>query len=169
LVDRRIRGGSEFPAQIEAALGRAEVVVAVWSEASVNSPWVRDEAAEGRDSGRLIPVVIDSSRPPIGFRQYHTIDLSRWRGRTDERAWRELIDAVEGTLSPLEGSNRRADPPLRAVVPRRLVLPLALLLAIFAAVGLYARMYGAKAEPPSLAVLPFASSTTDGSPFQRSS
>jgi tetratricopeptide (TPR) repeat protein len=40
---------------------------------------VRDEAAEGRDQGKLVPATIDGVKPPLGFRQYQTIDLSKRR------------------------------------------------------------------------------------------
>lgn len=74
--DRHIRGGSQFSKQIEEALDRAEAVVVLWSRQSIDSAWVRDEAATARDSGRLIPVSIDGTPPPLGFRQFHTIDVA---------------------------------------------------------------------------------------------
>src|SRR5438046_1295812 len=67
--DRRIGGGEEFSAEIEAALAEANVVVVAWSKESVKSRWVRDEAAAGGDTGRLVPISIDGSQPPMGFRQ----------------------------------------------------------------------------------------------------
>src|SRR5438105_5820435 len=47
--DRHIHGGAEYNSEIENAVERADVVVVLWSERSVRSAWVRDEAAEGRD------------------------------------------------------------------------------------------------------------------------
>ena len=41
---------------------------------------MRDEAAQGRDQRKLVPVTLDGVEPPLGFRQYHSINLSRWRG-----------------------------------------------------------------------------------------
>ena len=67
--DERIHSGSEFSREIEQALAGSAAVVVLWSAHSVNSPWVRDEAAEGRDSGRLVPVLrrrirrIEADRP----------------------------------------------------------------------------------------------------------
>jgi tetratricopeptide (TPR) repeat protein len=71
--DRNIAGGSKFAAEIEQALNAAEVVIVLWSERSIKSTWVLDEAAEGRDSGRLLPVVLDDCKPPLGFRQFQAI------------------------------------------------------------------------------------------------
>lgn len=92
--DQHIAGGREFNEVIEKALGEAEVVVVAWSQSSAHSPWVRDEAASARDSGRLIPVSLDGAQPPLGFRQYHTIDLSRWTGRLDSKLLQPLREAI---------------------------------------------------------------------------
>ena len=69
--DRHLHGGSRFAKEIDQALKNAEAVVVLWSEASLDSAWVQDEAAEGRDTGRLVPVTIGSTKPPLGFRQFH--------------------------------------------------------------------------------------------------
>jgi len=57
-------------------LEAADAVVVVWSEASVQSNWVLDEAMHGRDRGCLIPVRFDDSQPPLGFRQIQSIHLA---------------------------------------------------------------------------------------------
>ena len=79
--DRQLQGGSRFSQEIDQALKRSDAVLVLWSHSSVESAWVQDEASEGRDSGRLVPVVLDESKPPLGFRQYQLIDLSGWKGR----------------------------------------------------------------------------------------
>lgn len=79
--DLHVRGGAQFSKVIDEALKACDAVVVLWSERSIESAWVRDEAAVGRDSGRLVPVTIDGTQAPLGFRQFQTIDLSRWRGR----------------------------------------------------------------------------------------
>ena len=91
--DRDIKGGAQFSKEIDKALKASDAVVVLWSERSVDSAWVRDEAAAGRDSGRLVPVSLDSTEPPLGFRQFQTIDLSEWNGR-NTRALRALVEAV---------------------------------------------------------------------------
>jgi adenylate cyclase len=94
--DRHLYGGSRFVAEIDRALKDAEAVVVLWSDVSVESAWVQDEAAEGRDTGRLVPVAIGSAKPPLGFRQFHTIDLGPKNGRRPE-ALDELLDAISRT------------------------------------------------------------------------
>lgn len=75
--DRHLGSGSCFTEEIEQALAAAEAVIVLWSKASVASPWVRDEAAVGRDAGRLVPARIEDVEPPLGFRQYQTSDDGR--------------------------------------------------------------------------------------------
>ena len=91
--DRFIKGGAEYSDEIEAELGKADFVVVLWSERSIHSTWVRDEAAAGRDSARLVPVRLDGAEPPMGFRQFQTIDLSGWKGHGEARL-RPLLDAL---------------------------------------------------------------------------
>lgn len=88
--DHHIRGGAQFSEKIDQALGAAEAVVVLWSKRSIASPWVRDEAAAGRDSGRLVPIRIDGCSPPLGFRQYQTIDLPNLGKVRHERGLDEL-------------------------------------------------------------------------------
>src|SRR5258708_492539 len=93
--DRHIQGGSRFSTEIDRALKSAEAVVVLWSPASVDSAWVQDEAAEGRDSGRLIPVSLAGTRPPLGFRQFHTVELGKFNGAAGELD--DLLDAISKT------------------------------------------------------------------------
>src|SRR5215218_769014 len=68
--DRQIQGGSRFATEIDRELKEADAVVVLWTRSSVESAWVQDEAAEGRDTGRLVPATLHEVRPPLGFRQF---------------------------------------------------------------------------------------------------
>jgi tetratricopeptide (TPR) repeat protein len=105
--DLHVRGGAQFSKVIEEALKAADVVVVLWSEHSIDSAWVRDEAGAGRDTARLVPVTIDGTQAPLGFRQFQTIDLSSWRGRGNPPALRALLADVEA----IAGSNKPSEPP----------------------------------------------------------
>jgi tetratricopeptide (TPR) repeat protein len=105
--DRHIKGGSEFSKEIEQALERAEAVVVLWSIDSIESAWVRDEAVVGRDSGRLVPVRIDQSLPPLGFRQYQTIDFGSAKIRSESTGMRALLHGIAGLA---KGPNQQDDP-----------------------------------------------------------
>jgi adenylate cyclase len=95
--DRHLHGGSRFAAEIDKALKDAEAVVVMWSPASIESAWVQDEAAEGRDTGRLVPVSLRSAKPPLGFRQFQTIELGSWDGTTKPDALGDLLEAIGRT------------------------------------------------------------------------
>jgi tetratricopeptide (TPR) repeat protein len=126
-----IGGGATFSSEIEKALTQCNAVLVLWSEHSVLSAWVRDEAGFGRDSGKLIPLSLDKTEPPLGFRQFQSIDLSNWRGRGQPGAAdriRRAIATVAGGPSaspprPLVGTATRAKfvrsfarPPLLAAM-----------------------------------------------------
>jgi adenylate cyclase len=123
--DRHLHGGSRFAAEIDRALKNAEVVVVVWSETSVESAWVQDEAAEGRDSGRLVPVSLGSAKPPLGFRQFHTIGLGPWNGASRSETIDELVHAINrtcGASKDAEEARETSKPKAKASI---CVLPFA--------------------------------------------
>ncbi|HUE79058.1 MAG TPA: TIR domain-containing protein [Sphingomicrobium sp.] len=95
--DRHIQGGSRFASEIDRELKGCEAVVVLWTPASIDSAWVQDEAAEGRDTGRLVPVTLGGSRPPLGFRQFHTVDLGSWIGDGEPDNVGDLIEAIAKT------------------------------------------------------------------------
>jgi RNA polymerase sigma factor (sigma-70 family) len=76
--DARIDLGSSFDREIEKELESASAAIVVWSEASVDSDWVRDEAGEAMERDILLPVRIDGCRIPLGFRRAQTADLHGW-------------------------------------------------------------------------------------------
>ena len=93
--DRDIRGGAQYNSEIEQAVAAADALVVLWSARSVQSAWVRDEAAEGRESGKLVPVSLDGTKPPMGFRQFQTIDLSNAKGRKRAAKLQQIVAAVD--------------------------------------------------------------------------
>ncbi|HEU4498591.1 MAG TPA: toll/interleukin-1 receptor domain-containing protein, partial [Sphingomicrobium sp.] len=108
--DRHIQGGAQYNDEIEAAVEAANAVVVLWSERSVRSTWVRDEAAEGRDQNKLVPVLLDAVKPPMGFRQFQTIDLSRSSRGPSGSSLQQILDSIE----KVRGAPRPSPPPLVA-------------------------------------------------------
>ncbi|MEO7564951.1 MAG: toll/interleukin-1 receptor domain-containing protein [Sphingomicrobium sp.] len=120
--DRHILGGAEYSEEIEQALDRADTVIVLWSKASVKSAWVRDEAAAGRDSGRLVPALLEPIKPPMGFRQYQTVDLSDWTSRRRSKRFDDLNDAIASTSGPGPKPDPVPEARPRAIVRRRIPL-----------------------------------------------
>ncbi len=97
--DRDIPKGTDFADIIDAAIDDSRTMVVVWSAASVSSRWVRGEAREGSENGRgLLPVRLDSAKPPIDFRGLQETDLTGWDGSLSHPELKALISALEDIL-----------------------------------------------------------------------
>ena len=107
--DDLLEGGERFAPAIAAALESARTVIVLWSRNSVESNWVRDEAQSGVDRSCLVPVSLDGSLPPLGFRQFQFVDASRWNGSPSAPEARQLLNAIANC----EGTQRRVDGPRR--------------------------------------------------------
>jgi hypothetical protein len=90
--DGRLSGGDVWKDEIARALEAARCVVVLWSKASTASHWVLDEAGEARRRGILVPVLLDDTAIPLGFRQIHAVDLSE--SADDANGVRDLVAAV---------------------------------------------------------------------------
>lgn len=118
--DGMLGAGVQYLETTEEALESAKAVVVLWTETSTASNWVRDEAMSGRERGCLVPISVDGSLPPLGFRQFQVLDLSACKGKHDFPAARELLRALAelherdvpdmplaGPVSPLLTPTRR--------------------------------------------------------------
>lgn len=166
--DGLIEGGAAFAKSIENELDHCDAVIVVWSKASAESDWVLDEASQGRDLRKLVPVSIDGTLPPLGFRQYHAIDLARWRGLAASPEIEAIVRSVAAAGSAVQHPPvRPAIPPSRAAISRRSVVIAGAGVAVAGAAGLFAwrsGIFGAADAPPnSVAVLPFANMGGDRS------
>jgi TolB-like protein/Tfp pilus assembly protein PilF len=170
--DGRLEGGENFLQTTETALETAACVVVLWSATSVASHWVRDEAQRGRERGCLVPLTIDGTMAPLGFRQFQLLDISGWDGKPASPEAARILVAVRAKLG---GDQTPAGAPLAAaasVAPARPVLALSRrgILAggagvAVAAGGLGAWQFGLLGSPASAAismvVMPFANETGD--------
>lgn len=154
--DALIEGGAAYSLSIETALNSADAVLVLWSEKSIQSDWVRDEAAQGRERHRLVPLSLDGTHPPLGFRQYQVIDLAHWNGRKDGPE----VDAIERAIATVAGHTPVHPRPVAGPLPRRRVLVAAGAAAVVAAGGgawfaWDGAGFGGGATNLSIAVLPF--------------
>lgn len=167
--DRRLDSGEEFSTEIEAALDRADVVVVAWSKDSVKSRWVRDEASIGGDSGRLVPITVDGTPPPLGFRQFHTFDLNRWRGSLKDPRVAELLSSLErrlgakahGPAAAPAAARGRAATSARFPGLRSAIVAAALLIVAGMAYFLISQRASEESSKVTFAVLPFSVSGKD--------
>jgi hypothetical protein len=94
--DRKIAAGETFDQAIERELDAAKNVVVLWSEHSVPSEWVRNEAAAAAERGVLVPVLIDQVKVPLEFRHRQTIDLTGWNDDPSHEGITQLLDRTCG-------------------------------------------------------------------------
>jgi TolB-like protein len=167
--DRHIVGGEEFAAEIEEELKRSSAVVVLWSKHSIKSRWVRDEAAAGSDAGRLVPISIDGALPPMGFRQFHTLDLKGWKPGANDAQGGALVEAIERRTGTQDRSGRLPAPTIRHRSAPRFPMIAGALLALLAVIGgiyfVTAQDQSSKAGSPTIALLPITA--TAGTPETR--
>jgi TolB-like protein/tetratricopeptide (TPR) repeat protein len=159
--DALIEGGSRFAQSIDQALETADAVLVLWSKQSGESDWVRDEAAQGRDRRRLVPLSLDGTLPPLGFRQIQMIDLSHWHGRADA----PQIKAIERAIAAALGGTPAAVPAQSSGprLTRRQALAGggAVVVAGGALAAWKLDVFGSGAAARSIAVLPFENLSGD--------
>ena len=98
--DRALGGGDDFSLEIERQLTASRVALVLWSQASVQSGFVRDEAGRARDAGKLLPLRIEAGVPlPLGFGNLHTLELLDWDGDADDGACRAMRDEVRRLIA----------------------------------------------------------------------
>ena len=102
--DGLIPSGERFSAKISEALEGAGAVVVLWSANSAKSNWVQDEASFARDHQRLVPILIDGTEPPLGFRQLQCVDVSKGGLRASNpamfKALQTIADMMDRPMSP---------------------------------------------------------------------
>lgn len=170
--DGLIEGGDHYLPTTEKALETSDCVVVLWSQRSVDSNWVRDEAQSGRERGRLVPVSLDGTMSPLGFRQIQLIDISGWNGDAKAPELAKIPNAIRRLLDPESAPSLKAThapppaPSTSGVSRRNLMLGGAGLVVAAGTIGAwqFGLFEGAGSdEVLSMAVLRFANLTGDDS------
>src|ERR1700733_9064369 len=92
--------GKQFRRVIEEEINKARCVVVLWSATSIESDWVIEEASEGKESGILLPVLIEKVRQPMGFRSMHAADLVGWEGDLAAPQFERLRGEIAALIGP---------------------------------------------------------------------
>lgn len=114
--DRHVHGGANFGNEIDRELKNAQVVLVLWSPASISSAWVQDEAAEGRDTGRLVPATLQSVKPPLGFRQLQCIDLTPWEKLERTEPVEDLCEGITKIAGSETCSEKSSEAPVTSQI-----------------------------------------------------
>ncbi len=99
--DRRIPAGKAYEDVIDLEIEEAGCVLVLWTQRSVTSAWVRNEAAEGLRRQRLIPIRLEEVRVPLSYRHLQVADLLRWTSS-------ELEDCLASIKKMIESANNAA-------------------------------------------------------------
>ncbi len=92
--DTEVLPGQLWRDVIHDELVEASCVIVVWSEGSIRSRWVGEEASEALEAGKLLPVLLDGTLPPFGFRAVEAANLSEWTPGTTNPEFENLVNAV---------------------------------------------------------------------------
>lgn len=101
-----IRAGKNWSVELEQAINTSRCVVVVWSQSSIQSEYVREEANFAKRRGVLLPICLDKVEPPFGFTLRQATDFSQWNQKTDHPAFIHLASEIcarlkaEQQLSP---------------------------------------------------------------------
>ena len=132
--DRKLVAGEAFDDTIERHLATADSVVVLWSEHSIRSEWVKNEAAAASERDVLVPVLLDDVKQPLEFRRRHAADLTHWTGDPTDGEFLGLIAGIAAKTG--HPTRQHRTPPVQRIRQRIRPLPAIAVLTI-ASVGGY--------------------------------
>ena len=135
--DAEIHAGARWRQEILEKLEMSRIVIVAWSRESAGQlgDFVQDEAAHAKARGVYLPISIDGTLPPLGFRQVQVTPLVDWDGDVYSTQFRALLRTLRAMLE--HGDAPKPDPS---------AFQFAAPISLKTATGL---------DRPSIAVLPF--------------
>jgi len=162
--DRKIVAGQAFDKTIEEQLEAAKSVVVLWSEHSIGSEWVRNEAGMASEREVLVPALIDDVKQPLEFRRRQAADLTRWTGDPADPEFNGLCDGIAAkTRIPAQPPPPGLRPPVlrdRRGNRRIAAAAAAILVAGLAAYGIWKAAAGGASGVDDLRVVDVPSAET---------
>jgi len=119
--DSHIAAGQEFDGLIAQELQQAGCVLAVWTETSVASRWVRGEARDAADRGILVPIRFGGVQLPLDARAIQTTDFDDWNDDPSSPAFQAVATSIKSLLKRPAASE--APERSRSTNPAICVLP----------------------------------------------
>lgn len=92
--DARLPSGKNFDREIESEIKKAKAVLVLWSPASVESDWVRNEAGIGKERGVLAAAQLAPCELPIAFRATHYVTLFEEAFADDHPGWNKVLERI---------------------------------------------------------------------------
>ena len=111
-MDRNIDAGHRWSEEIQHELAQARAVLTLWSQDSVKSRFVMDEAHEAAERNIIFPARVEAVPLPYGFRQFQTKDLIGWDGQGEREEWDQIVRALRKHLDEARPSRESEDEPV---------------------------------------------------------
>lgn len=96
--DRQIPAGQRFDTVIETEIANCYCVIVIWTRRSVVSEWVKNEASEASQQGKLVPVMLEEVQLPLAFKRTEAALLMDWKGEADHTEFELLLKSVAATI-----------------------------------------------------------------------
>ncbi|MBS0386373.1 MAG: toll/interleukin-1 receptor domain-containing protein, partial [Proteobacteria bacterium] len=164
--DQGVGAGAAWRREIQRALSEAGVVVPLWSETSVNSDWVLEEAEYGKSKGILCPAIIDEVSPPIGFGGIQAANLAGWDGDRRDPAWHHFVQSIEAVVAQIPRPERKPSRPRKPMLPV-LAAVVGAVAATFTIVGALDRLGIVRIFPTEFATNPRTPTLAESSDWHR--
>lgn len=103
--DPQLRAGEHYDEIIERELGNAKCIIVLWSQRSIGSQYVKDEATYALNHRKLIPVTIEDVSLPFRFKGLHTLSLHKWDGSQDTPVFRKLLADIDNIVGASLGED----------------------------------------------------------------
>jgi TIR domain len=97
--DRQIPIGQKYDTVIETELHNAGCVLVIWTQKSIASEWVKNEASEAAQKGLLVPVVLEQVELPLAFKRIESAMLIGWNGEQNHPELELLFGSIENILT----------------------------------------------------------------------
>ena len=162
--DAQIGGGDEWRRSIEQQLEAAKCVLVLWSKRSTapEGRFVRDEASRAMERGVYLPVRIDNVRLPLGFGETQALQLTSWKGRSDDHRFKAILAAVRAMVAGEPHEAAHGHHPYHDVSRRGLLAGAGAVGVAVVGGGTWFFLRSTSAGASStIAVLPFANLSSD--------
>ncbi len=110
--DSSVHAGDYWDIVIERELHAATCVLVLWSQRSILSRWVREEANYAAEKESLVAASLDGTLPPFGFKMIQAPNLTHWTGQAEDANWSLVLRGIEARCGArVTPAPARAGPP----------------------------------------------------------
>ena len=117
--DQHIQAGDEWDRTIERELEACGVVVALFSETSVESRWVRAEAMFGLEHNKLLPILMEDIRLPVILQTHRPDMLILMEGGNDILRNHNLAQTKQNLAQMIEQAQQQSIEVVLVGVPSK--------------------------------------------------